>query len=664
MYKINFTRLSRRLLFWGCLILILGVSCVPVKEKKYEFRNTVDSTVARIFIFQNKQLTDSLIPYMSSPDPTYRYYAARAFQSFTDLRARDTLISLLSDNNIKVATAAAYALGQFRDPSVVSDLIEHFDSNDSLGIKKRFNMTILEAVGKTGSWDELNLLAGVTTYRTTDTALYMGLMRSFLHFQIRDIFSRSAWKFVKATLVNSNIPEAVRRIACDIALRYNYVNFEGELTTMKRLIRTAHSEDLKMLYIKLTGTIRNKDALDYLKGILNTSNKTSVRATVLLALRNYPYASIKSILYKYLNDDSQQLRNIALKMLLEKGSDTDALEYKTMISKADTPFVKAKLYRIVMRHLPFYYVITKRTLTNDILNFIDKASNPYVKAELFRALSEDVSNYKILIEKGLDNEEAIIRTASANGLLRILQSENLDVLYRLNTEEVKKSIYNALKVAIATRPDDGMIYRVIQTASDIDFSELEEALRMARKKLKLPESWETYVAISEKLNLDIPTREQYIDDLSVQEILAMKDSIEIVISTEFGNFTVELYPQIAPFTVHKIISLIKEGYYKKKYFHRVDPQYVIQSGCMRGDGYGGLDFLLRTETPQIYYDEGGYIGMASAGRDTESSQWFITYRATPHLNGSYTIFGKVISGLNNIQRAYVGAQINFIKVKK
>ena len=86
----------------------------------------------------------------------------------------------------------------------------------------------------------------------------------------------------------------------------------------------------------------------------------------------------------------------------------------------------------------------------------------------------------------------------------------------------------------------------------------------------------------------------------------------------------------------------KEKFYNEKTWHRVVPNFVIQAGCTRGDGYGSLNYTIRSEfSPQSY--KTGYVGMASAGKDTESTQFFITHRPTPHLDGRYTIFAKVIN---------------------
>ncbi len=112
----------------------------------------------------------------------------------------------------------------------------------------------------------------------------------------------------------------------------------------------------------------------------------------------------------------------------------------------------------------------------------------------------------------------------------------------------------------------------------------------------------------------------------------------------------------APGSVSHFVELIQQGFYTNKYFHRIVPNFVVQGGCPRGDGMGSTPNTLRSEfTPHSYAT--GTVGLASSGRDTESCQWFVSLLPTPHLDGRYTIIGKVTSGMEVAQRLKVGDQI-------
>ena len=100
-----------------------------------------------------------------------------------------------------------------------------------------------------------------------------------------------------------------------------------------------------------------------------------------------------------------------------------------------------------------------------------------------------------------------------------------------------------------------------------------------------------------------------------------------------------------------------------KTFHRVVPNFVAQGGCPRGDGWGSTNKLIRSEFSPLKYDNEGWVGMASAGKDTETCQFFVTHSPTPHLDGRYTIFAKVIDGMDIVQQLVIGDKIKNIEVE-
>jgi len=140
-------------------------------------------------------------------------------------------------------------------------------------------------------------------------------------------------------------------------------------------------------------------------------------------------------------------------------------------------------------------------------------------------------------------------------------------------------------------------------------------------------------------------------------INAISDSSRIVIKTTKGNITIKLFQDHAPGSVANFLDLCQSDYYDGKVFHRVVPNFVIQGGCPKGDGFGALDYTIRSELAPMYYDDEGYVGMASAGNNTEAVQFFITHSPTPHLDGRYTIFGKVTKGMDVVHDIQIGDKI-------
>src|SRR5207244_3925350 len=111
----------------------------------------------------------------------------------------------------------------------------------------------------------------------------------------------------------------------------------------------------------------------------------------------------------------------------------------------------------------------------------------------------------------------------------------------------------------------------------------------------------------------------------------------VTLETERGPVVVELFPAEAPLTVAAVLSLVERRYFDGSTWHRVVPNFVVQDGDPRGDGWGGPGFALRDETNPMRY-ETGTVGMALSGPDTGGSQFFITHSPQPHLDGTYTVF--------------------------
>lgn len=119
------------------------------------------------------------------------------------------------------------------------------------------------------------------------------------------------------------------------------------------------------------------------------------------------------------------------------------------------------------------------------------------------------------------------------------------------------------------------------------------------------------------------------------------------LKTERGDILIQLFPDVAPLAVNNFIFLSRNGWYDNVTFHRVLPGFVAQSGDPSGTGYGGPGYAFSNEvSSNVKFDKPGVVGMANAGKDTNGSQFFITYAPTPNLDGGYTIFGQVISGMD------------------
>ena len=119
-----------------------------------------------------------------------------------------------------------------------------------------------------------------------------------------------------------------------------------------------------------------------------------------------------------------------------------------------------------------------------------------------------------------------------------------------------------------------------------------------------------------------------------------------IMETDLGKMVIDLFSDKVPKTVNNFVFLAREGFYDGIIFHRVIADFMAQAGDPTGKGSGGPGYKFQDEfDPSLKHDKKGILSMANAGPNTNGSQFFITHRATPHLDGKHSIFGQVIDGL-------------------
>ncbi|MCZ6777409.1 MAG: peptidylprolyl isomerase [Acidobacteria bacterium] len=123
------------------------------------------------------------------------------------------------------------------------------------------------------------------------------------------------------------------------------------------------------------------------------------------------------------------------------------------------------------------------------------------------------------------------------------------------------------------------------------------------------------------------------------------------LNTSRGNIVIELFADRVPRTVNNFVFLARDGFYDGVTFHRVIPDFMVQGGDPTGTGTGGPGYRFEDEFhSELRHDGPGVLSMANAGPNTNGSQFFITLAPTPHLDDRHSVFGKVVSGLDVLQK--------------
>jgi cyclophilin family peptidyl-prolyl cis-trans isomerase len=136
-----------------------------------------------------------------------------------------------------------------------------------------------------------------------------------------------------------------------------------------------------------------------------------------------------------------------------------------------------------------------------------------------------------------------------------------------------------------------------------------------------------------------------------------------VITLDNGNeIRLEFYPADAPRTVENFVTLAKKGFYHNLTFHRVVPDFVVQGGCPKGNGTGGPGYTIPAEFNKQKHLRGTVAMARSQHPDSAGSQFYICYGATPHLDGNYTVFGTVTSGMEHVDRIKQGDRMTSVAI--
>jgi len=263
----------------------------------------------------------------------------------------------------------------------------------------------------------------------------------------------------------------------------------------------------------------------------------------------------------------------------------------------------------------------------------------------------------------LEHADPAVRSAAADLLARRPDPADVDPLVRAYTraggdpfDDARLSAVSAL-AAIAGAGAEGRLRVATRFVGAVPRPDDYLVRRLAADRLPdAAESWGPAAPIatgrSDADYRDVARR------LLVPALLGQA-APRVTVETDRGSFVVELLPAEAPLTVAAFLSLVDRRYFDGSRWHRVVPNFVVQDGDPRGDGWGGPGFALRDEVNPSRYVT-GTMGMALSGPDTGGSQFFITHSAQPHLDGTYTVFGQVVSGLPVLAGVAQGDRIRSI----
>lgn len=649
-------------------LLIFSYSCTVPEEREVQVLNVdyYNPAHQKIWEFKDQNLTDSLFIYLRNEDPSLRYLAALAFSSISaEKSATDSLAYLLKDPVAEVRSAAAFSMGQLKNSLAEVYLTDAFERHDSLGQWRQSNKMILESTGKCGSKKSLQAISTITTYSKSDSMLLCGQIQGIYNFGLRNMYSSESINTAIRILKSSDNPETARETAAHYLARApkEWLDYEE----LRGIRMNTLNDNMKMSFVRALAKCGNPESLEAVLSVFNNREDYRVKLNGIQSLgANYPYDSIHTVLVSGLSDANKHIQNAAADQLILHGDERYAKSYFNMAKDTFPLIIKSKLLTAANKHIPKYFVDTRTSINRQLMQFVEGEFSPQSKLQAIEGLSFDRWNYRYIFQKTSHHPSPAMRTAGIMAIKNICKEKGFRKYYGGSYRKVRKEIADSLK-NILLSGDDGPIYEgaSILNISDIGFKRVYPStafLDSALNKLVLPRQVEAFDMLKKQINIfrgqpeEIAQAPKYNHPIQWSQLDEIKNDEKIVIRTSKGDIVLQMLPELAPATVANFIELIKADYYKNNQFHRVVSNFVIQGGCPRGDGYGSLNHSIRSEFSSSQYLE-GMVGMASAGPNTECSQFFITHSQTPHLDGRYTIFARVSEGMDIVHQIQQGDQI-------
>ena len=666
-----------KLASWYFLALMLfawATACFPPVEEDFNsiHYSLKDPQVRNIIELKDKGSLDSLASYLNEKKASYRYLAAMGFASLKDSASVRKLIPLLSDPVEGVRQAAAFAIGQSGQVSAEADLTKAFIAVDSAGEFNKTNSIILEALGKCGYKTSLDFLCQISSYTPNDTLLVYGQIMAFYRFGIRQMFCPDAAEKLVKVATNEAYPESVRLAAAHCLQRFKNLELSSYTEILRKSCNDEKNPLIRMCIVSALGRIQGANVLNALEELYSRGLDLRIQTNLIKALGNHTSLQAQNFALKVVQNPSVSVASQAAQYLVEKGSPEIFEELKKLCEQKTLPWqVRCLVFESALRHVPYFMMLTRNELLYKVRGMIAASKNPYEKAGYIRALSSHTSDLNTIIAMSGPKAADYVNTTIAECIEKILDRSDFNTVFKGSLNPVYPSLARYFEDQCKTGNPGSLavmssIFKNKRPLIEKYFN-ADSMLTLARQKLSLPRDIETYNELTKciaKRNKSsfLPVTPAYNHPIDWTVLEPYGDTIAVKLITNKGDISLDLYPAYAPGSVSNFIKLAKDGFYKDKFFHRVVPNFVVQAGCPRGDGYGSLDYSIRTEISSLNFMESGLVGMASAGANTECTQFFITHSPAPHLDGNYTIFGKIASGNDVLESIYQGDSIQNIEI--
>lgn len=601
----------------GVFATMLFVACASREATESGAPNRwSDEALLSVLDAQEHRDVDRLCALLKDPTPAVREAAALAFASVQDSTSIPCLLAALGDDSTRVRKVAVFSLGFVADSLALEAMAQQAMNEPDPGVQQAYFSSSFIAMQRTGRLKDANAI------------LY------FLE-------SSKGQDRVRAA-------DALRRMPDSIVMKMG--------PELGRLFGNEGPEVRPFLILAMKKLGASADHA-LLRRLVGTGTEME-RINALRVLHALDPASTHDRLLELVGDP------VTGPLVLELLATMEAVDGSTCLDQAR--IVADTATRIVLLGLAMEHGDEQvRESAREELSAITTAiRSPYLMAAVITARAHEQGGGKLdeMLAIMQSDLSAVERQAALQGAITIVR--NIMVRSRYASPEARYTeLGHVLRAALNTG-DAGLVSAAAEELNNEDAEALrimldDATVSQARaallpiRDLEALQLLDQVTAKRDGRSAPAHKRPPFNHPIDPGRLNALPQGQRYRITTTKGEIIIATDVNECPGSSLAFDSLVTAGYYNGKAFHRVVPNFVVQGGCPRGDGYGGMPWTLRTEIGRTPFTAGS-VGLASAGPDTESCQFFITHSATPHLDGRYTRFGEVVTGMDVVWRIRVG----------
>ena len=599
---------------------------------------------------QDHRNVDALCTHLQDSIWQIRRAAALAFASVRSGEAVPCLQPALRDRKAAVRAAAAFAMGLCGNVDEAEEMVDMLRFEHEAVVR----YALWEGAGRIG--DELTLNR-LLYQQTKDQQDSLGLAWALYAMALDGFANDTSVHKCLELLLSDDV--AIRLGAAHALGRTKSVLLAPHKKNIAKWMGLEPLTEVRLALLRAYGQVIETDDLPILHGQFAKANPLE-QVTILRCLSGLSDPASNLFLQNACNAENYQVAMAAVTVLTNR-SDFNYIKIPLGSIAKNTPVEEAGLRLIIacVRAMP-----QKKAQGFSLLaDRYQHSTNPYIRAY----------SKILLLETGFNPINDMTQMALSDSSSMIEKTAATQALFNRFEQHPESGIKDLLALSkLLTSNDPGVLadvatfitsrahlkgndqYGLTKSVKAATLSLGELADLEARHTLENAIAHLQGESVAE--HIPIP----FNHPIDRAKLNALPNEQIYTIKTTKGVIKLITFVDEAPGTCLAFDSLVTAGYYDGKYFHRVVPNFVAQGGCPRGDGYGSMNWTLRTEIGLSRYTTGS-VGVASIGADTESCQFFLTHSPTPHLDTRYTRFAQVVEGMEVVNALQVGDNMESIK---